>query len=774
MKQNNTDLPADDLAAGIAELEGLLTRLSKGDTGLRATVNSENDVFAGLKTLFNQLAEHIQETNDYAHEMAIGLCEHYDALSRIAGGDFSARATMDSGNEVVAKLGELINREADVLTGAISRAQRAEEDKQAQLHLLQTLIDTIPSPVYYKDKAGRYLGCNKAFESGVGMLRDVLMGKTASEIWPADQADLFQLQDQALFEHPGIQVYEETVHNADGTLHEMVFNKATFHNEDGSLSGLVGIMLDITERKRVEEAAAFQNILLSTQQEASIDGLLVVDENSRILSFNRRFVEIMGIPPQLLETKEDEPVLKYVTGRMVDPQRFLEKVKYLYEHRQESCRDEIVMCDGKVLDRYTVPLLGADRRYYGRLWSFRDITERKAAEEDARNAYQQLLDIVEFLPDATFVVDKEKRVIAWNRAIEKMTGLKKEEVIGKGDYVYAIPFYGERRPILIDLINENVDDIKLNYDFINVEGRTLFAETFVPSFRNGKDRYLWGTATPLFDKHGRTVGAIESIRDITEYKRTEEQRSQMVSQLHHARMMESFMIRLGHDLRTPLTPLMILLPLIGKRVVDPELVKLVAICSKSSSSLKKLADKAQLLGSLSAPLKTDELERITLSSVLERSLADCADSMAQKNLDCQKAVDPNIVVQVMPDQIKELIVNLISNAVHFSQENGVIGITVEQHNETVTVAVHDDGIGLDPAHLEHIFDEFFKADESRHDLDAPGLGLTICKRIVDNHQGRIWAESPGLGQGTTIKFAINEKMPATGVAYKSSLLRRAL
>ena len=630
MKQNITDtnLPAEDLATGIAELEDLLARLSKGDTELRATVNSENDIFAGLKTLFNQLAEHIQDTNDYAHEMAIGLCEHYDALTRIAGGDFSARATMDSGNEVVAKLGELINREADVLTGAISRAQRAEKDKQAQLHLLQTLIDTIPSPVYYKDRAGCYLGCNKAFESGVGILRDALIGKTAKEIWPVDQADMFHLQDQVLFEHPGVQVYEETIQNADGTWHEVVFNKATFHNEDGSLRGLVGVMLDITERKR--------------------------------------------------------------------------------------------------------------------------------AEEEAKNAYQQLQDIVEFLPDATFVVDKDKRVIAWNRAIEKLTGLKKDDVIGKGDYVYALPFYGERRPILIDLIDEDTNAIRRNYDFINVEGRTLFAETFIPSFRNGKDCYLWGTATPLFDKHGQTAGAIESIRDITEYKRAEEERSQMESQLHHARMMESFMIRLGHDLRTPLTPLTILLPLIGKRVVDPELVKLVDICSKSSSSLKKLADKAQLLGSLSATLKTGNLERITLASVLERSLTDCADSMVQKNINCRNSVDPNIVVHIIPDQIKELFTNLISNAVHFSQENGVIRITAEKQKETVTVTVHDDGIGLAPHHLEHIFDEFFKADESRHELDAPGLGLTICKRIIDNHQGRIWAESAGLGQGATIKFTLYE------------------
>jgi signal transduction histidine kinase len=117
-------------------------------------------------------------------------------------------------------------------------------------------------------------------------------------------------------------------------------------------------------------------------------------------------------------------------------------------------------------------------------------------------------------------------------------------------------------------------------------------------------------------------------------------------------------------------------------------------------------------------------------------------------------------VQAVPDQLRELFANLIANTVRFSPEKGVIRITAEQQAATVTVAIHDDGIGIEAAHLERIFDEFFKADESRHDLDAAGLGLSICKRIVFNHHGRIWAESPGLGKGTTIRFTLNEQLSA--------------
>lgn len=149
--------------------------------------------------------------------------------------------------------------------------------------------------------------------------------------------------------------------------------------------------------------------------------------------------------------------------------------------------------------------------------SFVDITDKKAAKEELLNTRQKLLSIIEFLPDATFVVDQDRRVIAWNRAIEDMTGVRKEDIIGKGDYTYAIPFYGEPRPILIDHIFENEKSIKYQYTLhYQKEIDKLFAEAFVPSLYEGKGAYMWGKASPILDVNGNIVGAIESIRDITQ------------------------------------------------------------------------------------------------------------------------------------------------------------------------------------------------------------------------------------------------------------------
>ncbi len=159
--------------------------------------------------------------------------------------------------------------------------------------------------------------------------------------------------------------------------------------------------------------------------------------------------------------------------------------------------------------------------------SFANITEEKAAKEELLNTRQKLLSIIEFLPDATFVVDQDQRVIAWNRAIEDMTGVRKEGIIGKGDYVYAIPFYGEPRPILIDHILENGKRIKHPYSLhYQKEKDTLIAEEYVPFLYGGKGAYMWGKASPLLDVNGNIVGAIESIRDITQNRIIENELAQ--------------------------------------------------------------------------------------------------------------------------------------------------------------------------------------------------------------------------------------------------------
>jgi PAS domain S-box-containing protein len=147
-----------------------------------------------------------------------------------------------------------------------------------------------------------------------------------------------------------------------------------------------------------------------------------------------------------------------------------------------------------------------------------------------RASEQRTAQIINFLPDPTFVIDGESKIIAWNRAIEELTGKKAETMLGKGDYEYALPFYGERRPVMIDLVGQWGDEIAERYRYVKKKGAVLVSETKDPPFLDGHS-YFMNTAGPLYDGHGQRTGAIESIKDITELRQTEKELTRLQNYL---------------------------------------------------------------------------------------------------------------------------------------------------------------------------------------------------------------------------------------------------
>lgn len=130
--------------------------------------------------------------------------------------------------------------------------------------------------------------------------------------------------------------------------------------------------------------------------------------------------------------------------------------------------------------------------------------------------------IIDFLPDATFVIDREGTIISWNKAMEVLTGISAESMLGKGNFEYALPFYKERKPMLANLIFMTEVEIEKRYDTIERVGDTLVVDIFIPDFRPG-GAFFWAKASPLFDPQGNITGSIETIRDITDRKRAEQE-----------------------------------------------------------------------------------------------------------------------------------------------------------------------------------------------------------------------------------------------------------
>jgi len=147
----------------------------------------------------------------------------------------------------------------------------------------------------------------------------------------------------------------------------------------------------------------------------------------------------------------------------------------------------------------------------------------EAARGSAAESEQRLADIINFLPDATLVIDQEGTVIAWNRAMEELTGIPAAAMLGQGDHAYSVPFYGERRPVLVDFVLAPSEEWGARYPGLVREGASVSTETFATHLPRG-GAHLFVKASPLRDPKGRVTGAIEIVRDITAGKRAEESR----------------------------------------------------------------------------------------------------------------------------------------------------------------------------------------------------------------------------------------------------------
>ena len=168
----------------------------------------------------------------------------------------------------------------------ITRHKELDASIKSQLTFLQTLINTIPSPIFYKGRDGRYIGCNVAFEQYLGRTQDEIVGKGVEELSPPELAAKYREMDEELFVNPGVQVYDTSIVYADGTLHDVIFNKATFSGEDGRVEGLVGVILDVTERKQAEDKLARREAFLANILDSIQDGICILDENLQIIRTN--------------------------------------------------------------------------------------------------------------------------------------------------------------------------------------------------------------------------------------------------------------------------------------------------------------------------------------------------------------------------------------------------------------------------------------------------------------------------------------------------------
>lgn len=373
---------------------------------------------------------------------------------------------------------------------------------------------------------------------------------------------------------------------------------------------------------------------------------------------------------------------------------------------------------------------------------------------------KQLIDIIPVARDTIFdtiqdpviVLNTSKKIVDANPSAKKLMYRESgEEIIGKK--------IDELSPILGNLVTKYFDETSSHEEKYLTLNQTRF--------------YFDIQIVDILDSQKQITGKIITLRDITARKKAEEElqntkddldqlnknledkvqkRTEEISAL--LKQKDDFVTQLGHDLRTPLGPIISLLPIVDKYETNTKSKDMLDIIIKNTDRMKTLVSKTIKLAQLNAPETSLILENVNLYYEFENAFERIKPQIIDKNITVENNIDTSLLIRVDKVQFSELLDNILTNAVKYNMEDGLISIDAKEENEQVTLVIKDTGIGMTEEELHHLFEEFFKADESRHDIDSSGLGMSISKRIVEKHGGDIWVESAGLGKGSTIHISI--------------------
>jgi signal transduction histidine kinase len=316
-----------------------------------------------------------------------------------------------------------------------------------------------------------------------------------------------------------------------------------------------------------------------------------------------------------------------------------------------------------------------------------------------------------------------------------------------------LSFFVENIALLISVICVSIIVGFVNFLFINksISKPIIHLRDIALQIGKGNLNIDIGIESP--DEIGELASAFEKMTsDLKKSKKEIDKYSKDLEKL--VKQKDEFIGQLGHDLKTPLSVLMNMLPMIQSETKNPDVKKDCMVALRNVDYIKNLVIETLKIAELSSPRTKFDIENTNLKDIIDNVIADNQTLLHQQNINIKNIIDNKIIVQADTLRIKEVVSNLVSNAVKYMPDGGKLTFNTTELNEinNIVVAVKDTGYGMNREQLTHIFDEFYKADESRHNLDSVGLGLSICKKIIEKHGGRIWAESDK--QGSTFYFTL--------------------
>ncbi|MFN3667352.1 MAG: PAS domain S-box protein, partial [Sediminibacterium sp.] len=542
-------------------------------------------------------------------------------------------------------------------------------------------------------------------------------------IHPDDVQTVLEIYGAAFEKRTSYHMHGIRVKRYDGEYRWHLFNGNPRYLADGEFLGYIGVGFDIHDKKLAEEKLAYRTALLEAHNQASVDGILLVDPKGNIISYNQRFIEIWNMPKPIVEAKDDAAALSFAMSQLLYPQQFIDKVRYLYEHPTVQTHDDLEFKDGKIVERNGYPVIGEDGSYYAWSWTFKDVTPQKQIEKEIRDSEERFRSLAQTLPQLVWVADAQGNAefasLRWKEysGIEPGGELEWKAIVHPEDYE------------------------RINADWVHSlkTGNIYKSEVRLKS-KNGEYRWHTVNGEPVFDQDNTIVKWVGAFTDTHEQKLNDERKDEFVSIA-------------SHEMKTPLTTAKAYLQML-ELTLDESNEEACLFTKKANQSVDRLEELVSELLDVSK-IRQGKLPYNFTSFNFNKLINDTVESIQLTSRIHKIIKSGNVVDEVYgdKDRLQQVIINLLTNAIKYSPGAEKVFITIKQENFSIQVSVKDAGIGIAQNSLNKIFDKYHRIEEHAVHFQGLGIGLFISSEIIQRHNGKLWADSE-IGKGSTFYFTI--------------------
>ncbi len=469
--------------------------------------------------------------------------------------------------------------------------------------------------------------------------------------------------------------------------------------------------------------------------ESTFSGILVVDHDGRIITYNKRFLEMWAIPKSVLKGRKDSDAINFVLPQLAYPDEFFNKVRHLYNDFSAESYDHILFKDGKIFERFSKPHLIAGQNV-GRVWSFLDITKRHQTEQVLQESEQRYRAVVEQSNDCIFLVDlKGRKIIEANKSLANLLGYSRRQLLTMTLYDFV---HHPKKDVdaKIRLVVENDGSFLGERQYLKKDGTTVSVEVNI---------------NVITYQHKKVLCIVS--RDITERKKAERKLKQQYDDLERANSeLDKFVYSASHDLRAPLASILGLINL-AKMESNGELEYLELMENRIGKLQRYIDDITNYSRNSRLPVRH---ENIKIKTLIEEILEDLKYLDGADKITAKLLLRSNQVIRTDKNRLKIILYNLLSNAIKYHnvlKDKPEIRVTMRSQKSKHVLQIIDNGKGIGKKHINKVFNMFYRAsDESK----GSGIGLYITQDAVNKINGKILVESK-LKQGSTFSIEIPRK-----------------